>query len=157
MTPELTEFGNDVAGTTTARLASSPSIGTRWFDTTLGCYMQYDGTNWSAIANAEPVVTGLTTHNGGGQSGATATVLGINRFDTVNSSGDSALLPAAVALLVGKTVKVINNTATSMNVFPAGTDQINALGASTQIAVGANKSCFFMCTAVGQWNTNLSA
>jgi hypothetical protein len=48
----------------------------------------------------------------------------------------------------------MNGTAaTSMNVFPAGTDAINALGASAAFAMAGAVINFFFCFTAGQWFT----
>lgn len=100
-------------------------------------------------------VNGLTAKAGGGQSGATAITSVINRFTTVGTAADSALLPSAA---VGMQVTVVNAAAAnSMNVFPATGEVINALAANTAFAVAAGKTCTFYCANAGQWHTVLSA
>lgn len=120
---------------------------------------------WSAMGTAEgysgslpttTAISGLTAHSGGGQGSATGLPAVLNRVTTVAAAGDSVVLPAAVAGIQG--LVVVNATATnSMNIFPAGTDAINALGASAAFACAAGKTATFYCTNAGQWHAVLSA
>jgi hypothetical protein len=96
----------------------------------------------------------LTAHAGGGQVGATPITTEIARFTVVATAGDSGLLPLAAP---GLTPTVTNATATSMNVFPAVGDAINALGANVAFAVAAGKTVTFFSAVAGQWHTILSA
>lgn len=97
----------------------------------------------------------LTAKAGGGQSGATLCSADYNRFTTVASAADSALLPAATA---GRDVVVINAAAANaMNVFPATGESINALSANTAISVPAGKVMRFFCAVNGTWNSMLGA
>jgi hypothetical protein len=119
---------------------------------------------WSVVGTGEgyskgyPTITaldGLTAHAGGGQGSATALPASINRFTTVASANDSAVLPASAP---GMQITVVNATATnSMNVFPASGDAINALSANAAFGVAAGKTATFFCTAAGQWHTILTA
>lgn len=99
------------------------------------------------------VADSMTALAGGGQLGASPITAAIARFTTVATPGDSSLLPASVPGLI---LTVINAGANSMNVFPLGTDKINALSASASFAIAAGKTCQFTCTAIGQWHTLLS-
>lgn len=97
----------------------------------------------------------LTAKAGGGQSGATLCSADYNRFTTVASAADSALLPAAIA---GREVVVINAAATNaMNIFPATGENINALSANTAISLAADKTMRFFCAVNGTWNSMLGA
>ena len=82
-----------------------------------------DFTSLNLLSNLA-TVNGLTALAGGGQTGATPLIEGVNRFTTVTTTGDSAILPLAVP---GNRVTVINAGANSMNVFPAVGQSINAL------------------------------
>jgi hypothetical protein len=97
-----------------------------------------------------PTQTGLTAHAGGAQTGATPLIAGVNTFTTVASAGDSAILPAIVS---GQTVTVVNTTGTSMNVFPFGTDTINALSASTALAVAGGATTIFIGASATNWRS----
>jgi hypothetical protein len=97
---------------------------------------------------------GLTAKAGGGQAGATPLLFEFNRVTTVATLNDSVLLPAAIA---GVQLFVANAGSLGMNVFPSGTDQINALGASAAFAVASGKSVQFYSAKNGQWHTILSA
>lgn len=97
-------------------------------------------------------VNGLTAHSGGGQASATPCTAMINRITTVAAAADSCVLPPAVA---GQGILIINAGATSMNVFAAGTDLINA--AATAFAVASTKVANFYTANTGQWHTLLTA
>lgn len=98
--------------------------------------------------------TGLTAKAGGGQSGATALNLGINRVSTVGTAGDSLILPSYSGGLV---LMVVNATATSMNVFPPVGGTVNALSANAAYAIAAGKTVVFFQASDGAWYANLSA
>lgn len=101
------------------------------------------------------VAGALAAKAGGGQSGATPITATFNRFTTVATAGDSALLPAA---LPGAFVTVKNAHATnSMNVFPSTGDAINALAANAAYALAATKAAQFFCVTQGTWDTILTA
>lgn len=96
----------------------------------------------------------LTAHAGGGQGSGTAITAQMNTFTTVASTGDSGTLVASAA---GLDIVVVNAGANSMNIFPAGTDQIGVLGASNACSLAAGRTLRFTCTASGQWHTTASA
>ena len=103
----------------------------------------------------ESFVDNITANAGGGQSGAYKITSEVSRITTVANSGDSVILPASVS---GMSLTIINATATNaMNLFPNGTDQINALGASAAFSVAAGKTVEAYCVTAGQWHTILSA
>lgn len=117
--------------------------------------------NFSTVSVSPPA--GLTAHAGGGQASATPCTAQINRFSTVASANDSALLPPAKH---GLQITVINDTATnSMNLFPcsqvqggaSGGDQINALGQNNAFSVAFGKSAIAFCAVDGKWHIVLSA
>lgn len=120
--------------------------------TTAIAFMQAAGFQLSTLTSGADGITAFPT---GGQAGAVPLMATINRVSTVGSANDSVRLPAAVA---GLQVVVSNATAaTSMNVFPAGTDAINALAPSAAFAIAGAKTCQFFCATAGQWHTILSA
>lgn len=101
------------------------------------------------------VSEGLTAHAGGGQGAGLLLTSMVNRFTVVGSAGDSALLPPGKP---GMEITVINATAaTSMNIFPATGEQINAAGANAAFALAGAKTVTLFCTLAGQWHTQLSA
>lgn len=97
---------------------------------------------------------GLTANAGGGQANGIFLGYGMNEFTTVATAGDSAKLPSYPNGLI---IFVVNSTATSMNIFPATGEQINALGANTAFALAAGKSAIFFQGSNGRWYVNLSA
>lgn len=95
----------------------------------------------------------LTAHAGGGQGAATPITSMNAFFSVVGTIGDSAVLPNAKP---GMEITVINQTATSMNVFPASGETINGAAANTAVAVvgGASGSVtIFYCAVAGAWWT----
>jgi hypothetical protein len=52
---------------------------------------------------------------------------------------------------------VSNATATSMNVFPATGEQVNALAVNAAYALAAGKTASFTSAVNGQWHAVLSA
>lgn len=116
------------------------------------------------LANLESVISkgllrqtgsdNLVAHATGGQANGTPITQTLNRFTTVATIGDSALLMQSAD---GDEFTVINAGANSMNVFPQSGDVINALGANTAFAVAAGKTVTFYCVTQGQWHTLLSA
>ncbi|MHB1950116.1 MAG: hypothetical protein ACYCQK_01425 [Acidiferrobacteraceae bacterium] len=95
----------------------------------------------------------ITAHAGGGQASATALTAKLNRITTVAALGDSVALPAAVA---GLEVIVMNAAAANAcDIFPNGTDTINALAASTAVRINAGTLVMFGCTVAGKWQSSL--
>lgn len=102
--------------------------------------------------------TGITAFAGGGQASATALTKIVNSVDTVATAADSVKLP--VPTKVGQMILIENTTATSMQVFGAGTDTINAVATGTGVAQAAGKSALYFNTTIGtaaKWFRILSA
>lgn len=98
--------------------------------------------------------TGITAFAGGGQASATALTKTVNNVTTVGTAADSVKLPTSAAGLI---VWVVNSTATSMQVFGAGTDTINDVATATGVAQAAGKSATYVCPVAGKWYRVLSA
>lgn len=92
--------------------------------------------------------TGITAFAGGGQGSATALTKDVNRVTTVAASNDSVKLPAAVA---GRKVVVINDGASTMAIFPASGESIDALAANASVVLASAKNSTFVCAATGVW------
>jgi hypothetical protein len=112
------------------------------------------GTGYSGSLQTVSNTNGIVAHAGGGQALATPLTTMLNRITTVATIADSVVLPAAVP---GLQIQVANAAANSCNVFPAGADQINALGASAAFALAGAKTAQFSCNSAGQWHSILSA
>lgn len=97
-----------------------------------------------------PALTTITANAGGGQANAVQLTGLINKITVVATAGDSVLLPASNP---GQTIALINAAAASCNVFPAGSDAINALAASAAFALAAGARCVFVCANPGNWYT----
>lgn len=99
-----------------------------------------------------PAIDALTALAGGGQTGATQLIEGVNRVGTVATAADSVMLPNTAGTAGGQICVVINNTSTSMQVYGTGTDTVNGIAYGTGIAQAANTVKFYVCTIPGQWN-----
>ena len=107
------------------------------------------------LRDLKSVANGLTALAGGGQTGATLVSNAFNRFTTVATAADSAILPSAQP---GMETTVTNAAAAnSMNLFPAVGDSINAGAANAAFAIAAAKSAYLFCTNTGQWHAVLTA
>lgn len=90
------------------------------------------------------------TAAGSVQGQATPITTSMAEFGSV-PSGSGAILPAAAG---GLEIAVINNGASTLKVYPNGTDQINALGSSAAFSMSTPPTVtLFMSTASGQWWT----
>lgn len=144
---------NGVAGST--GIAMAPFSADVYIEAAPGAWFVDAGFGSAGQLQTMLSLNGITAHAGGGQASATPLVAMINRVTTVASSGDSVALPASAT---GMELTVVNATATNpMNVFPNGTDAINALAASTAFSVAAGKTATFYCTNTGQWHSILSS
>jgi hypothetical protein len=144
---------DDVAsGTGVSQMAGSVciyscTVAGKWYSNGIG----------TGYAGSFPTVSyanALTAHAGGGQGSATPITTCIARFTTVATAADSAVLPVSSP---GMQITVTNAGANSMNLFPNGTEQINALGASAAFAIAAGKTASLSCAVAGQWHSVLSA
>ena len=97
----------------------------------------------SAIGSA------ITAAAGGGQTNATLVATSAVVVGTVATAADSIKLPPSQ---VGTSIQVLNNTATSMQVFGSGTDTINGAAAGTGVAQAANIFAIYVCLVAGKWN-----
>ena len=91
----------------------------------------------------------LVATAGGGQNLGQRLQAGLNRFTIVVTAADSAQLPSINDEEAEGHVIVINDTATSMNVFPATGDGMNGV-ANASAAVAANSAAFFMLVQSAQ-------
>lgn len=110
---------------------------------------------WAAASVS--VTTPIVATPGGTQAAALALTAALNELTTVGTAADSVKLPLAVA---GLSVQVFNTTATSAQVFGAGTDTINSVATATGVALAAGKNAIFFCTKTapgGTWRMVLSA
>jgi hypothetical protein len=93
-----------------------------------------------------------TAHAGGGQGSALQISKGFTRFSIVATAGDSAKLPTAIA---GMMVRVKNDGANAMDVFPDTGAQIDGAIANVAVSIPAGADMFFFCRATLQWVTLL--
>jgi hypothetical protein len=147
---------NDVAAAT--GVSQMPFSTVLFFCTVAGLwYTECLATGFSGGFATQSFAGPLTAKAGGGQALATPLLSMVNRFGTVATLNDSALLPVTVANISIGPIVVANAGVAAMNVFPAGTDQINVLGASAAFSVPSGKTANFYSTGLGQWHALLSA
>lgn len=117
-----------------------------------------DGVWLRGLANGQnrSYINGLTAHAGGTKAAAFQIPAGVAlvQFDTVATSGDSALLPQALA---GMEVTVANSGADTLSIYGRGTDTINDVATATNYDVATNVSVRFFCAKDGQWKGIKSA
>lgn len=114
-------------------------------------YSEGIGTGYSGSLSTFSYADALSANSGAVQAGATAITTSIARFTTVGGAGYSSVLPAAAA---GLSITVIHGAAANnMNVFPAGTDQINGQVASTAYVQAPGSVVEYVTTATGVWHT----
>lgn len=118
------------------------SVAGKWYSEGLG-------TGYSGSLMTESFADGLSANSGGVQAGATAITTMIARFTTV-TAGYSAVLPTAAP---GTSITVINASAASMLVFPAGSDIINTLTAAAAFTLPAGGVVTFYSTVALHWHT----
>lgn len=92
----------------------------------------------------------LTAHAGGTQAAALALTAQKNRITICANAGDSVRLPTSVA---GRTVDVVNATATAAQVFGAGTDTINGVATATGVLQPPYSVHTYHCEVAGTWET----
>lgn len=98
-------------------------------------------------------VPGAATLAGTTAGGATA-LAGTLCIVTAASSQTGGILPTHN---VGRTVKVVNTSATAAVIYPPTGGQINGLSANTGVSVPANKAAEFQAIAVTAGVTSYSA
>src|SRR5260221_2320418 len=92
--------------------------------------------------------TGIAAVNPGAQATATPLTADQCFIATVPAGGSGVKLPRAQA---GRCVSVVNQTATSANVYPYLGDNINALAANAPLAVTNAAPAIFLCGIDGTW------
>jgi hypothetical protein len=121
-----------------------------------------DGLTIQAALQPQAARSGLTALAGGGATGATTLLPGLNEVDTVATAGDSCLLPLALA---GTTVYCLNATTTSMTVWPQQSNPNNAGGAADVVinnaggvvlsqAIAGNIDGAYRCFKAGTWKSS---
>ncbi len=93
---------------------------------------------------------GLTAFATGGQGSATALTADFNVVATCATAADSVKLPVGTA---GMAIWVFNRGAANLAVFPASSEQIDALGANISMTVHPGSDFQFICKADGIWVT----
>jgi len=107
----------------------------------------------SHVLTAVQANVGLTADSGSIQGGGVI-LSSYNTYTTVGTAGDAATLPAT--FIVGTIVWVINDSATSMDVFPASGDTITGNAADAAEAVAGGARAQFLATAANATWTAVS-
>ena len=100
---------------------------------------------------AESAMDNVIAHAGGGQASAFQLSSELTRVATVASVGDSVKLPASAP---GLTIIVENAATNAMQVFGAGTDQINGLASALGVSQMGGSVVIFTCYTAGNWFAN---
>ena len=138
----ITSTGNVIAGNVYA------NSGIGGF-TTLSASGNVNGANINATTYS---VTGVTTGisaSGSVQGDATALTTAINIVGTV-SAGQGVRLPTAVA---GMVVYVTNDSATTLNVYPASSASINAASTNVAYSLPTKATVQFVAATTSRWLT----
>ena len=109
---------------------------------------------WTLPSNqlfTESAANNLTAHAGGGQGSAFQITNELNRFTTVATSGDSAVLPSSVP---GLTILINNAGANAMQVYGFNTDTINGVASGTGVSQMAGSEVIYVCHGTGNWEAN---
>lgn len=123
------------------------------YNVTTGTIERYNPTTdaWVATDDSATIATGLTALAGGGQTGATALVQGVNEVTTVATAADSVKLPTAVA---GLRVIVKNDGAAALAVFPFLADTIDDGSANASVTVQPGVSVSFTAINTINWESS---
>lgn len=143
-----------VAAYYTGWIFLTPKEGWRIFVKDEDAEYLYDGTAWTALAQRLSLATGITAFAGGGQGSATQLTKEVNRVTTVATAGDSVKLPTAVA---GMQVTVINDGASSMDVFPASGAAIDSEPTNSADAVAVGKVVTYYAISATLWRSQIGA
>lgn len=98
------------------------------------------------VAQTSSVATGLTAGTVQTQVGALALTKKINVVSVCANDHDGVALPALAA---GQSCRVYNAGAKILNVWPNGTGNIDAAGASTAVPLASGARAEFMCVSTG--------
>lgn len=105
------------------------------------------------LINALFSVSTIAAPNAASQGTASALPSSINRISSSVVTG-SVVMPASIA---GSFLTVINDTANTVNVYPAVGDKINALATNAAFSLNAGKAADCYCAVAGTWHIVLSA
>lgn len=102
------------------------------------------------------IETGVTALYGGGQTGATQVSASktITSVDTALLANDSVMLPTVGSggVTAGHIKIIANNTATSIQVYGAGTDTINGVATGTGVALAGRHTGIYICISLATAN-----
>lgn len=114
-----------------------------------------DGTWLNGLAGGlnNSFINGVVAHAGDTKAAAfqIPAACKIVWVETVTTTGDSVLLPAAQTRNM---LMVYNGGAQSLNLYGRGTDTINGVATATAYTLTAGQSAIFFCGKTGQWAAN---
>ncbi len=95
--------------------------------------------------------SGIVALAGGGQTGATLLKAQFNQVSTVATTGDSVMLPKAVA---GMEIRIASAGVGNLAVYPWLGDTIDGNSANSSITVNAGTNTIGFCCKTGDWRFN---
>lgn len=98
----------------------------------------------------EYTLDNITATPGGGQSSAYQITTQTARVSTVNTAGDSVMLPKSAP---GLEILLINHGSNPMQVYGNGSDQIDDVASGTGVSQMANSFVLYTCATAGNWYT----
>ena len=113
-----------------------------------------DVLNQSLAIDLTATYSGLTALSGGGTTGATPLLFGMNQVATTAATNDSVKLPAAQ---IGATVIVSNAGTSTLAVFPQTADKINGGTAGASVTQATVITGVYVCPLANNWYRVLSA
>ncbi len=131
--PPYVEHGHHTSGTTAQR-PHNCQVGFRYFDTTLGQTVVFDGTNWVLSTRIPPRTVAV---GGTAQANANALAEGFNLVTGADGTA-AVVLPTPQ---VGMVVTLKNNANAILKVFPGVGHTVNALAANAVF----NQAAFTCC------------
>lgn len=102
----------------------------------------------------QSLTTGITAFATGGQASATALTKNFNNVTVCATAGDSVKLPSAEA---GLEIVVKNSGATSLDIFPATGDSIDALAVNLAVRIAPSSVARFFAISATVWESNVDA
>lgn len=94
------------------------------------------------------VTNGVTAHSGGGRSSAVLITTTVTQVSVSAAPADSVVLPPA---LPGDMRVIINDGASSVQVFGDSSDTIDGVAGATGVVITTLKRAVFFCAVAGAW------
>lgn len=121
------------------------------FQTDAGTVQQEAGFGFDGRFWCESYADNLIAFPGGGRTSATKLTSMYNRVATVASAGDSVVLPP-IGTKVGLTIGVVNDGASTMQVFADGTDSVSGVAGATGVGQMQSSVVYYTAIKPGTWH-----